>query len=98
MISFENWLETNQSNLNNDVYGLFKDSLRCFKNDIIRPAYLLAYQGMLLALREKILIGKMPEGFVIIRETKCSCLLETKCRKMHVRVGGNPKTKCIKKL
>lgn len=64
MISFENWLETNQSNLNNDVYGLFKDSLRCFKNDIIRPAYLLAYQGMLLALREKILIGKMPEGFV----------------------------------
>lgn len=64
MNSFENWLETNQSNLNRDVYGLFKDSLRCFKNDIIRPAYLLAYQGMLLALREKILLGKMPEGFV----------------------------------
>lgn len=63
MNTFERWLENNCDNLSDNAVGLFKDSLRCFKNNITRPAYLLAYQGMLLTLRNKILMGKMPNGF-----------------------------------
>lgn len=63
MNTFERWLENNRDNLSDNAVGLFRDSLRCFKNNITRPAYLLAYQGMLLTLRNKILMGKMPSGF-----------------------------------
>lgn len=62
MNTFERWLENNCDNLSDNAVGLFKDSLRCFKNNITRPAYLLAYQGMLLTLRDKILMGKTPNG------------------------------------
>jgi len=63
MESFEKWLNSQKSDLSEDVIGLFSDSLRCFKNNILRPAYLLAYQGMILSLRERILQGKKPDGF-----------------------------------
>lgn len=66
MESFEKWLKRNEPNLCDDAVGLFRDSIRCYKNNINRPAYLLAYQGMLLTLRNKILAGKMPLGFVEI--------------------------------
>ena len=63
MNTFERWLENNCDNLSDNAVGLFRDSIRCYKNNITRPAYLLAYQGMLLTLRDKILMGKMPAGF-----------------------------------
>lgn len=66
MESFEKWLKRNEANLCEDAVGLFYDAIRCFKNNINRPAYLLAYQGMLLTLRNKILAGKMPLGFAEI--------------------------------
>lgn len=47
---FEIWISQNESLLNSDAIGLFKDSLKCFKNDIDRPSYLLAYQGMMLQM------------------------------------------------
>lgn len=66
MESFEKWLKKNETNLCDDAVGLFMDAIRCYKNNINRPAYLLAYQGMLLTLRNKILAGEMPFGFVEI--------------------------------
>lgn len=70
MESFEKWLKRNETNLCDDAVGLFMDAIRCYKNNINRPAYLLAYQGMLLTLRNKILAGKMPLGFVEIEWQK----------------------------
>ena len=47
-----------------DVYGLFYDSYRCHKNDIDRPAYLLAYQGMMQFVRLTVLQSvNKPTGF-----------------------------------
>lgn len=60
---FEKWLAANKHLINVDAVGLFEDSLRCFKNDIDRPSYLLAYQGMMLQIREVIKAGNMPDGF-----------------------------------
>ena len=61
--AFEIWLKQNESLLYSDAIGLFKDSLKCFKNDIDRPSYLLAYQGMMVQIKETIRHSKMPEGF-----------------------------------
>lgn len=61
--TFEIWLKQNESLLYPDAIGLFKDSLKCFKNDIDRPSYLLAYQGMMVQIRETIKHSKMPENF-----------------------------------
>ena len=40
--AFEIWIKQNEALLSPDATGLFKDSLKCFKNDIDRPSYLLA--------------------------------------------------------
>lgn len=61
--AFEIWLKQNEELLYPDAIGLFKDSLKCFKNDIDRPSYLLAYQGMMVQIRETVKHSKMPEGF-----------------------------------
>ncbi len=60
---FEIWLDVNKHLINDDAVGLFEDSLRCYKNDIDRPAYLLAYQGMMVHIREVIKAGNMPKDF-----------------------------------
>ena len=60
---FEIWLDANKHLINDDAVGLFEDSLRCYKNDIDRPAYLLAYQGMMVHIREVIKAGNMPKDF-----------------------------------
>lgn len=61
--TFEIWLKQNESLLYPDAIGLFQDSLKCFKNDIDRPSYLLAYQGMMVQIRETIKHSKMPTDF-----------------------------------
>ena len=64
MIVFGDWLSENKQSLNEDVYGLFYDSYRCHKNDIDRPAYLLAYQGMMQFVRLTVLQSvNKPTGF-----------------------------------
>jgi len=63
MQEFEKWLLSNKERLDSTAYGLFMDSLRCFKVDIDRPAYLLAYQGMMCQLKCTIINSKKPEAF-----------------------------------
>lgn len=60
---FEIWIKGNEGSLHEDAKGLFADSLRCLKNDICRPAYLLAYQGMMVTIREALKAGQAPQGF-----------------------------------
>lgn len=64
MIDFGDWLNANKYSLDVDVVGLFEDSYKCFKNDIDRPSYLLAYQGMMQHIRLTVLqSASKPTGF-----------------------------------
>lgn len=63
MLEFEQWLNVNKDSIDTVSYQLFNDSLRCFKSDIDRPAYLLAYQGMMRQLKMIIINGQKPDGF-----------------------------------
>ena len=60
---FEQWLKVYGEHLEEPVQNLFVDSLKCFKNEIIRPAYLLAYQGMLMHIKYVIINGTKPDAF-----------------------------------
>ena len=60
---FEYWLSNNRDFLHEDAFGLFSDSIRCLKNDIVRPAFLLAYQGVMVTIREAVKIGVPPVGY-----------------------------------
>ena len=64
MKNFEVWLVANEKQLDQVAVRLFSDSIKCFKHDIDRPAYLLAYQGLMRHLRSVILTGKRPKGFM----------------------------------
>lgn len=64
MKDFENWLNQHKENLDEDSFGLFFDSYKCLKYDIIRPAYLLAYQGLMCHVKSVILGSSIiPEGY-----------------------------------
>ena len=64
MKDFGEWIDENKRALDENVYGLFYDSFRCFKNEIERPAYLLAYQGMMQYVRMVVLNSSCkPNGF-----------------------------------
>lgn len=60
---FQKMLETNKGSFNDDELGLFHDSVRCLHAGIFRPAYILAYQGMMIYFRRLIQDAKMPTGF-----------------------------------
>lgn len=63
MEKFEKWLLSHKEQVNSAAYGLFEDSLRCMKFDIVRPAYLMAYQGMIRHIRDVIVFGERPSTF-----------------------------------
>ena len=63
MEKFEVWLVEHKEQINPAAYGLFEDSLRCMKFDIVRPAYLMAYQGMIRHIRDVIVFGVRPTTF-----------------------------------
>ena len=63
MEKFEEWLVGHKEQINPAAYGLFEDSLRCIKFDIVRPAYLMAYQGMIRHIRDVIVFGVRPTSF-----------------------------------
>ena len=64
MKDFEEWITENQSAFDENVYGLFYDSFKCFVDDIDRPAYLLAYQGMMQHIRVTVLQSpSKPTGY-----------------------------------
>lgn len=66
MKDFENWLNQHKENLDEDSFGLFFDSYKCLKYDIIRPAYLLAYQGLMCHIKSVILrSSSIPEGYSV---------------------------------
>lgn len=65
MEEFIVWLNSNRNQICEDAQALFDDSIRCYKNDIFRAAYLLAYQGVMRHLKEVIIQTKNPpKGFV----------------------------------
>lgn len=67
MKEFEQWLNSNRHLLCEDAQALFDDSIKCYKNDIYRAAYLLAYQGVMRHLQEIILQSdEPPRGFTNI--------------------------------
>lgn len=71
---FEKWLNSNRHLLCEDAQALFDDSIKCYKNDIFRAAYLLAYQGVMRHLKEVILLAQEPpKGFSLNewRDRKC---------------------------
>ena len=63
MYNFELWIHNNKHLLCDEAYDLFEDSLKCSKMNIDRAAYLLAYQGMMVTLKNAILRGTRPVGF-----------------------------------
>lgn len=60
MKDFEEWLDQSKSEFDDDVVGLFTDSIRCYKSNITRPAYLLAYQGLMQHIRLLMLKSAVP--------------------------------------
>lgn len=64
MQPFKDWINSNKNCFAENVYQLFRDSEKCFCNELYRPAYLLAYQGMLLHFREVMIKGKKPNNIV----------------------------------
>lgn len=68
---FEHWIQSNKGRLCEEAIGLFMDSVKCLKNDIDRPAYLLAYQGMMVTLREVLRGGRAPKGYTDGEWTNC---------------------------
>lgn len=62
---FKKMIENNKGCFSDDEMGLFNDSIRCFHAAIFRPAYILAYQGMMIYFRRMIQTAKMPNGYDI---------------------------------
>ena len=79
MIDFGDWINKHKENFSDDVYGLFYDSLRCFKNDIDRPSYLLAYQGMVAYIRNLILVSPCPPTGITDIDWKTNYLRDINC-------------------
>ncbi len=63
MDNFETWTHNSEKLLSPTTYALFMDSLKCYKAEVFRAAYLLAYQGMMWQLREKFKQGKHSNEF-----------------------------------
>lgn len=60
----EEWLNKNRELLGSEqVVGLFEDSIACYHANIVRPAYILSYQAMMIHLRNVILNGTMPLNY-----------------------------------
>lgn len=60
---FQKHIDNNVSSFTDDEMGLFKDSIRCFHAAIYRPAYIMAYQGMMIYFRRLLQNAKMPNGY-----------------------------------
>lgn len=60
---FQKFVENNRASFTDDEIGLFRDSVRCFHAGIFRPAYIMAYQSMMIYFRRLIQNEDMPAGF-----------------------------------
>lgn len=61
--NFKQFIKTNKLSFNDDSFGLFSDSLRCFHSGIYRPALIMAYQGMMLHFRTLIQNAIKPSNY-----------------------------------
>lgn len=60
---FQRLVDNNKATFTEDEIGLFHDSVRCFHAGIFRPAYIMAYQGMMIYFRRIIQNAKTPTGY-----------------------------------
>lgn len=67
---FQKFVENNKANFTEDEIGLFRDSVRCFHAGIYRPAYIMAYQSMMIYFRRLIQNANMPTGFDTVKWKK----------------------------
>ena len=67
---FQKFVENNKANFTEDEVGLFRDSVRCFHAGIFRPAYIMAYQSMMIYFRRLIQNANMPTGFDAVKWKK----------------------------
>lgn len=58
---FQKLIDSNIKSVSDDVYGLFCDSIKCFRSSIYRPAYILAYQGVMQHFRYLLLHSPKPD-------------------------------------
>lgn len=61
MSDFESWFLAHKNEFSNsETIGMFEDAILCYHADIVRPAYLLSYQAMMIHFRYLILSAKKP--------------------------------------
>lgn len=60
---FKKLIDNNMVCFTDDEMGLFRDSVRCFNAGIYRPAYIMAYQGLMIYFRQLVMNADMPKGF-----------------------------------
>jgi len=64
MNTFESWFLAHKEKFSNDeTVGMFEDAILCYHAGIVRPAYLLSYQAMMMHFRYHILNGDKPPLF-----------------------------------
>lgn len=73
---FQKFVENNKANFTEDEIGLFRDSVRCFHAGIFRPAYIMAYQSMMIYFRRLIQNANMPTGFDAVKWKKMQLNLQ----------------------
>ena len=61
---FKKLIDNNRDKFTDDEYGLFSDSIRCFHSGIYRPAYIMAYQAVMIYFRRLLLGAQKPASFV----------------------------------
>lgn len=59
----EKWLNKNCELLSEQVIGLFEDSIACYHANIVRPAYILSYQAMMVHLKNVIINSTTPPAY-----------------------------------
>lgn len=61
MNNFESWFLAHKNAFSNDeTVEMFKDAILCYHAGIVRPAYLLSYQAMMIHFRNLILMSNKP--------------------------------------
>lgn len=63
MENFEKWLAQNREKFVEPIPSMFDDSINCYHANIVRPAFQLSYQAMMLYFRDMILNGEMPRDY-----------------------------------
>lgn len=102
MNQFKDWLFENLRHLPSLTVNLFEDSLKCFFNEIERPAFLLAYQGVMAYVRDILLKSAPPTGWTegewqaMLNKTKRDDAWDTEVFNQIKNKGGGAKEAPLK--